>query len=146
MCRGPASIAKLINDSKELKRLFAEFCCSSDASFRAAGHRFESHAKPLGRTFLFLHASIKTACHLVRSRSDASAKKACNWLSWLSEEHVLQAAMLAGAADSSLAFTRTLDTEGADPAVLKGELSQYLKEIQGFFGELQMFDFFWVYI
>ena len=142
MCRGPASIAKLINDSMELKRLIAEFCRSSDAevhskisSFRAAGHRFESHAKPLGRTCLFLHACIKTACHLVRSRSDASAKKARNWLSWLSEEHVLQAAMLADAADSSLAFTRTLDTEGADPAVLKGELSQYLKEIQGLFGE-----------
>ena len=142
MCRGPSSMARLINDSMELKRVFGDYCRSSESQvhsaiscFRAAGHRFESYAKPLGRTCLFFHACIRTACHLVRSRSDASAKKAKQWLSWISEEHVLQAAMLADAADSSLAFTRTLDTEDADPAVLKGELSLYLKEIQCLFGE-----------
>ena len=47
----------------------------------------------------------------------------------------LQAATLADAADTSLALTRTLDTEDVDPAVLKAELDLYLKEIHSLFGE-----------
>lgn len=142
MCRGPGSMARLINDSMELKRLFAEHCQTSEshlrtaiASFRAAGHRFESHAKPLGRTCLFFHAVVKTALHVMNARSDSSAKKAKQWLLWVSEEHLLQAAMLADAADTSLALTRSLDTEFVDPANLAGELKQYLQEIRSLFVE-----------
>lgn len=141
MGRGPGSMARLINNSMELKRVFANFARSSESpvhsaisSFRSAGHRFESYAKPLGRTCLFFHACVRTACHLVRARTDASAQKARAWLVWISEEHLLQAAMLADAADSSLALTRALDTENVDPAVLKSELTLYRKEIQSLFG------------
>ena len=67
MGRGPRSMARLINDSIEIKRIFGEHCCracdsgieTAISSFRAAGHRFESHARPLGRTCLFFHACVK---------------------------------------------------------------------------------------
>ena len=142
MCRGPRSIAKLINNSIEIKRIFAEHCRTSEttlasvlSSFRAAGHRFESHARPLGRTCLFFHACVKTALHITKTRTDGSAKTANQWLLWISEERVLQAAMLADAADSSLALTRSLDSENVDPAQLKGELRRYLCEIRSLFVE-----------
>eukprot|EP00438_Fugacium_kawagutii_P035753 Skav229347 [mRNA] locus=scaffold2596:465700:472220:+ [translate_table: standard] len=141
MGRGPGSMARLINNSMELKRVFSNFARSSESpvhsaisSFRSAGHRFESYAKPLGRTCLFFHACVRTACHLVRARTDISAQKARAWLAWISEENLVQAAMLADAADSSLALTRALDTEDVDPAVLKSELTLYQKEIQNLFG------------
>lgn len=140
MGRGPGSMARLINNSMELKRVFTNFSRSSESpvhslisSFRSAGHRFESYAKPLGRTCLFYHACLRTACHLARSRTDVASQKAKAWLAWISEEHLLQAAMLADAADSSLALTRSLDTENIDPAVLRNELVLYQKEIQSLF-------------
>ena len=142
MGRGPGSMARIINDSMELKRVFGQYCRTCDScietaisSFRSAGHRFESHARPLGRTCLFFHACVKTALHLIHARTDLSAKKARAWLLWISEEHWLQAAMLADAADSSLALTRSLDTENVDPAVLKGELTAYLQQIRSLFVE-----------
>ena len=142
MGRGAGSMARLINDSQEIKRIFANHCASCDSvirdalsSFRSAGLRFESHARPLGRTCLFFHACVKTALHLMKARTDLSAKKAREWLEWVSEEHLLQAAMLADAADSSLALTRSLDSENVDPAQLKSELLQYTKQIRSLFVE-----------
>ena len=142
MGRGPRSMARLINDSMEIKRIFGEHCRACDSAietaiscFRSAGHRFESHARPLGRTCLFFHACVKTALHLTKARTDVSAKKAKDWLLWISEEHLLQAAMLADAADTSLALTRSLDTEHVDPAKLKGNLHVYTRQIRSLFVE-----------
>ena len=53
MWGGRHSIAKLLQFSEEIKRIFVEFTTSTDtvleravSNFRAAAHRFESHAKP----------------------------------------------------------------------------------------------------
>ena len=139
MCRG-ASMAKIMHHSVEIKRIFSEYAKTSNAavqrslnSFRAAGHRFESFARPLGRTLLYFHATLKTALHLVRTRTDSAAKRAKAWLLWISEERLVQAAMLADAADSSLALTRALDEESTDPAVVHKELHCHMKEVHSLF-------------
>ena len=78
---------------------------------------------------------MKTALHVNKARTDVSAKKAKDWLLWISEEHVIQAAMLADVAGTSLALARTLDTEHVDPARLKGELHMYMQQIRSLFVE-----------
>ncbi|CAE7244095.1 haeIIM [Symbiodinium sp. CCMP2592] len=140
MCGGRHSIAKLLQFSEEIKRIFVEFTTSTDtvlkravSDFRAAAHRFESHAKPLGRTCLYIHACIRTALRLTKTRSDASGQKAKAWLLWLSEERALLAAMLADAADSSIRLTRLMDTESVDPAMLCREVSLYMSSVKGLF-------------
>ena len=140
MCIGRGSIAKLVQFSPEIRRVFGNYAHSSDSAvktavtnMRAAGHRFESHSKPLGRTCLFLHACIRTALHLTRSRSDKAARVAMSWLQWLSEERALLAAMLADAADSSLGLTRVLDAEELDPARLSAEIGHFLAGIKALF-------------
>ena len=139
-CTGRGSIARLMQHSSEIRRVFADFAKTSEsavdtivANFRAAGHRFESHSKPLGRTCLFLHACVRTALHLVRSRKDDSAQRARAWLLWLNEERLLQAAMLADAADSSIRLTRKMDSEEMDPANLAYDVALYLQEIKALF-------------
>ena len=84
-------MARLINDSMEIKCIFGEHCGACDSAIETAiFHRFESHAPPLGRTCLFFHACVKTALHLTKARTDVSAKKAKDWLLWISEEHLLK--------------------------------------------------------
>ena len=146
---GPGSIAKLLQHSPEIQRIFRDFAETSDSqvnhvvrNFRAAAHRFESHAKPLGRTLLHLHACIRTALHLVQTRTDKASTKAKNWLLALTEEHCLQAAMMADAADSSLQLTRLMDHEDTDPANLGTELRLYLNTIRGLFCEKRCLTIF----
>jgi len=142
---GPGSIAKLLQHSPEIQRIFRDFAETSDSqvnhvvrNFRAAAHRFESHAKPLGRTLLHLHACIRTALHLVQTRTDKASTKAKNWLLALTEEHCLQAAMMA----SSLQLTRLMDHEDTDPANLGTELRLYLNTIRGLFCEKRCLTIF----
>ena len=124
-CGGPGSVARLIQYSPEIRRVFEKICEESDnavrsavVNFRSAQHRFESHSKTLGRTCLFLHACIRTCLHLVRTRKDAVGNKAKLWIQKLDAETALMAAMLADAADSSLQLTRKMDSEEVDPACM----------------------------
>ena len=142
MCAGKYSIAKQVQFSEEVKRIFVAFASDTDAvlrravgNFRAAAHRFESYSKPLGRTCLFIHACVRTALRIMRTRSDASSKKAREWLLWVTEERALLAAMLADAADSSIRLTRLMDSEDVDPAVISCEVGFYLSSIRALFQE-----------
>ena len=140
MCGRRYSIAKLVQFSEEVKRIFVEYAEATDAllrravrNFRAAAHRFESHSKPLGRTCLYIHACVRTAVKLTLTRTDASSQKAKHWLSWLSEERALLAAMLADATDSSIHLTRSMDNESLDAASISREVSLYLAGIKTLF-------------
>ena len=142
MAGGHASIARLVHYSPEIKRIFQQFANTSESTvlktvsnFRAAQHRFDSQAKPLGRTCLFLHACVRTALHLTRARSDNMMRKAKNFLLWLNDERALQAAMLADAADTSLRLTRCMDAEDLDTAALQEEVASYRNEIRALFVE-----------
>jgi len=139
-CGGPGSVARLIQYSPEIRRVFEKICEESDnavrsavVNFRSAQHRFESHSKPLGRTCLFLHACIRTCLHLVRTRKDAVGNKAKLWIQKLDAETALMAAMLADAADSSLQLTRKMDSEEVDPACMTLDVAIYLEEIRALF-------------
>eukprot|EP00959_Pyramimonas_sp_CCMP1952_P162527 3398087-Pyramimonas_sp.AAC.1 len=70
------------------------------ANPRAAGHRFESLARPMGRTCLHLHARIRTAAQLVTTRggADPIGSLAKTWFQWLNTERCAMFAMMADAA------------------------------------------------
>eukprot|EP00959_Pyramimonas_sp_CCMP1952_P065732 1372495-Pyramimonas_sp.AAC.1 len=92
--RGRGSISKIVRNSLGVPRIFIGFVMSSAAkvvrsaiaNFRAAGHRFESFAKPLGRSALHLHACIRTALHLAATRTDEFSTHAKTWLKWVNTE------------------------------------------------------------
>ncbi|CAE7328984.1 unnamed protein product [Symbiodinium microadriaticum] len=84
-----------------------------------------------------LNASIQKL-----TRTDESSSRAKRFLSWVSDEKMLQAAMLADAADSSLHFTRLMDREDLDPAVLSTECHMYLASMKALFCGGQIFDRF----
>ena len=139
-CGGRGSVARMIQHSPEIRRMFESFASTGDnvldkavVNFRSAQHRFESHTKPLGRTCLFLHACIRTCLQLVRTRKDSTGQKAKAWVENLDEEKALLAAMMADAADSSLQLTRKMDSEEVDPATMSNDIALYLQEIQALF-------------
>ena len=107
---------------------------------KAAKHRFENFAKPLGRTCLHLHATIRTALWMVGRGSTADRAKA--WLQWLDTEKCLMAAMLADASDQSLALTRLMDNEQVDPASIHKEIHSFNMSITGLFNNKQCLSVF----
>ena len=142
---GRGSVAQLIQHSLDIRRVFANYvktcthtCVNTTVTnMRAAKHRFESFAKPLGRSVLHLHACIRTALYVASrgSSSDKPATRARDWLRWLDTEKCVMVAMLADAADESLALTRLLDAENADPAVLNREVHCFHLRLAALFGE-----------
>jgi hypothetical protein len=142
LCRGRGSVARLVQNSMEVRRVFVGFVQTTKgavktvvANMRAAGHRFESMQKPLGRSCFHIHACIKTALHIMRARTDDSSKRAKAWLTWINSEKCLLAAMMADASDQTLMFTRILDNEQMDPAILASEVHSYMASITTLFGD-----------
>ena len=103
---------------------------------RACKHRHESFAKPAGRFVLYLDAYLAVAEEMVASAS-AVKSQAKDFLEFLSTEVLVQAAMLADAADECLLFTRQLDDEDTDSAKLNDEVAEYLDRLQCLFTDGQ---------
>ena len=95
----------------------------------AAKHRFESHAKPLCRMLLHFEAVLDTAQKIAQRRSGAEASDASRWLASLTEEKMLQLAMVADATDEGLLLTRAMDTEDADLAALHSNVCHFIERI-----------------
>jgi hypothetical protein len=141
-CRGRGSVARLIQNSKENRRLFEQFAQTTHVAniknvvknFRAAGHRFESYQKPLGRTCLYIIASIRLASYLALRRTDAHGKLASEFCLWINSEKCLQAAMLADASDQLMVLTRVVDNEDVDPITANREVSMFVAAIELWFG------------
>ena len=56
-------------------------------NLKAARRRFESFARPVGRTVLHLHSCIRTALHIAnRGSGDDMAALAKAWLQWADTE------------------------------------------------------------
>ena len=124
--------------------MFAGYVKSSKSSvvtsairnMRAASHRFESWQKPLGRTALFMHASIQTAMYVAsRPAKDENTDKAKEWLGWVDSERCLMLAMMADVADEGMCLTRLLDTEDVDTASLNSEVLLFIRKVDALFGE-----------
>ena len=144
MAQGRNSVAKLVHNCTETSRVFAGYVKSSKSSvvtsairnMRAASHRFESWQKPLGRTALFMHASIKTAMYVAgRPAKDDNTDKAKDWLGWVDSERCLMLAMMADVADEGMCLTRLLDNEDVDTASLNSEVLLFIRKIDALFGE-----------
>lgn len=95
---------------------------------RACKHRHESFAKPSGRFVLYLDAYLSVAEEMAASTSAVKAH-AKSFIEFLSTEVLVQAAMLADAADECLQFTRQLDNEDTDSAALNEEVGQYMERL-----------------
>ena len=148
-CRGRKSPARIIQCSGEVRRVFTRFVrgsagavLSSVTNMRAAGHRYESFQKPIGRTCLHLHSTIRTALYLTLHRNDESAKSCKEWLVWLSTERCLQLAMMADASDQVLVLVRLLDNENVDPAILNREVFYFIRTIRSMFNDRQCLHIF----
>ena len=144
MAQGRSSVAKLVQNSTETSRVFAGYVKSSESSvvksaiknMRAASHRFESWQKPIGRTALFLHASIRTAVYVSRRPAkDENTDHAKAWLEWVDSERCLTLAMMADVADEGMCLTRLLDQEDVDTASLNSEVLLFIRKIDALFGE-----------
>lgn len=140
--RGSDSISQVIQHSVEFQRCFKEHVVQNNVgmktavhNLRAAKHRFESFQRPLGRCCLYLGALIRTALHVARLRNDKQGTRAHGFLSWLTAERCVAAAMLADAADEAMVLTRFLDSEEADPAEMNLEVAAFVKRIHALFNE-----------
>ena len=85
---------------------------------------------------LYLDAYLAVAEEMVASAS-AVKSQAKDFLEFLSTEVLVQAAMLADAADECLLFTRQLDDEDTDSAKLNDEVAEYLDRLQCLFTDGQ---------
>ena len=140
LATGRTSPARMVQHSMEARRVFRGFVHTSTTpgvkqavtNLRAAGHRFESLQKPLGRSVLHLHSLIKTALHLIEHGNRDLKGRAEKWLGWHMEKR-LQAAMMADASDQAMQFTRILDTEGTDPASMTSAANVFLQVVQSLF-------------
>ena len=141
---GRGSLSQMIQHSDDLRRIFKNFIKESASSavvtsqvdnLRAAKHRFESLQKPMGRSCLFLGPMIKTALHVVASRTDKSRDRAGQWLQYIDDENCLALAMLADAADEAMLLTRLLDNEDVDPAAANDEVQLFVNKVHGLFGD-----------
>ena len=141
-------MSRITQNSHDIRRIFAKCVKASKTNIvqtactnmRAAKHRFESFAKPLGRTCLHLHATIQTALQLTDKPN--TAERAKEWLKWLNTERCVMAAMLADASDQSLAITRVMDSENVDPARMHKVLHEFNMAVTALFCDKKCLSIF----
>ena len=139
------SMARLVQNSVEIKRVFIKFTKEDNHkvlsrqvmhNFRAAGHRFESFQKPLGRTCLHIHSVIRTALYLAHHRAgDDPGKYAKAWLAWITTERCLLLAMMSDASDECMQLTRAMDSETTDPASVRQEIRTWVSKLNALFAQ-----------
>jgi hypothetical protein len=141
LCQG---MMKAISYSEDLQRRFnanvqhveeSPFNAGRIRSLRFAKQRFDSGSRPLGRLILLFDAVWATAVEtlLIRQTTNASYEKCFAFLENMTEERLLQAALVADAADLCMGFLRCLDTEQSDPAELTGQLEQLVHDTDALF-------------
>ena len=142
LARGSGSMARIIQNSPAIREKYMEFCKTSVRcvlevvkNMRAAKHRYETMQKPLGRTVLYIVATVKIAAWCAQTRADSYGSKSKAWLQWINEERCIQGAMLADASDQIMMLTRLLDDETVDPAIVNREISASLCTLESLFGE-----------
>ena len=114
--KGQNSLAQKIQHSDLLSDMFQQACervpngiKNSIRNLSAAMHRYESLAKPSGRSVLWVDAFLLLAEQMLSHDDHRGAAE--SYLGFLSPESYLQNALLADAADESLLVTRYLDTD-----------------------------------
>ena len=140
-CKSRQSIARTIQNSHIIRNKFKHYVQTSFrivrhfvANMRSAKHRFESLQKPFGRTVLFAYPCIRTALWVTMTRNDASAIDSKEFLKYIDTENLCQAAMMADAADQTIALNRIMDDESVDPAIMNHEVKQYVRVLDLMYG------------
>lgn len=87
------------------------------SNLRSAKHRFESFIKPLARVVLYVEAFTHTALRIIAERGrEAAAMDARNFLLTITDEKLVQAALMADAADEAGQLIRECEGDGWDTA------------------------------
>lgn len=144
------SIVQTIEHSQIFKRWLEQYikCAETSAwlatsikSLRAAKHRFESSQKPAGRFVLFFEAVLKTSDRILKERrgGDEAGKRAALFFESITEEKLLQIAMMADAGDEAMMLTRGVDTEQADAAIFPAEIEGFLDRVTQLFCKGKVF-------
>ena len=138
-----SSIVQRIQHSVQLLRRFETNVQSLDSCrfkkvtcLKAAKHRYESWAAPMGRATLQIEALIKTAEEM--SVIGSWAQDADAFLDFVSVdggEAILQMSMLADASDEALLVTRLFDDEMSDAATTENDLEEFQQRVSALFGE-----------
>jgi hypothetical protein len=107
-----------------------ETCVQTKISnLSAAKHRFESLAKPGGRSVLWVDAFIAVADELLLRDDTDDRSHAEAYLDFLDSESYLQNAMMADASDECLLLTRYLDSEDFELEELSFEVGRFVRHI-----------------
>ena len=119
---------------------FSTYCADVEAkvgaikNVKAAKHRHESYAKPKGRFVLFFDAYMAVAEQMATTRADDDRADGLKFLNYITDEILVQAAMMADAADEGLLFTRIMDTEeGLDNADYQQHVHDFIRRMQVLF-------------
>jgi len=141
------SITRRIENSLVWREQFAKYLADLDGrigprvrNIRAAKHRHESQSKPRGRFCLYLDAYVAVAEHMIADRDADIRHDAVAFLSFLTDETLVQTAMLADASDEGLFFTRACDDEDTDPAELQSTVRRFITKLECLFVEGRCVD------
>jgi hypothetical protein len=138
-----SSLAQLTQHSDDLRSIYSDAVKESGSNYvstcfgnlRAAKHRFESMCTPLSRIVLDWEASISFLARVSLERSDRAGVFASATLGALDEELMLQAALLADAADECMCLIRFFDQREVDNAKIAGEVKRFMSTIAKLFFE-----------
>jgi hypothetical protein len=136
-----SSLAQLTQHSDDLRSIYSDAVRHSGSNYvstcfgnlRAAKHRFESMCTPLSRICLDWGASIAFLARVALERSDRAGVFASATLGAIDEELMLQAALLADAADECMCLIRFFDTREVDNAKIAGEVQRFCATISKLF-------------
>jgi hypothetical protein len=138
-----SSLAQLTQHSDDLRSIYSDAVRESGSNYvstcfgnlRAAKHRFESMCTPLSRIVLDWEASVAFLARVSLERSDRAGIFASATLRALDEELMLQAALLADAADECMCLIRFFVHREVDNAKIAGEVQRFVSTIAKLFFE-----------
>lgn len=113
----------------------------SAANLKAAKHRFESFAAPLGRMLLHLEEFLDEVQETCDDRGASKEAEDCwRWLSALDEEKLYQLGMLADCSDEILVATRQVDREDVDTSMMHDAARALLERMDALFNKRQCLE------
>jgi hypothetical protein len=113
----------------------------SAANLKAAKHRFESFAAPLGRMLLHLEEFLDVVQETCDERTASKEAGDCwDWLAGLDDEKLCQLAMLADCSDEILVATRQVDKEDVDTSMMHNAARALLDRLDALFNKRQCLE------
>lgn len=135
---GQHSVAKLLQHSRVLQQNFREHQAADDLpvlrNMGFAKHRFDSVATPLAKIVLRLDAVLAVLVDVIRTRrAEPYYRPLVELMDMLSEEMLVQLAMMADCSDEVLVLTRFLDKENYEAAELPRHLLEFSQRTERLF-------------